>query len=108
MSAFLQVPARNDVPWYKFTVTLSGQVYTLRFRYNTRMQRWIMDVADSANNDVLNGVPVLIERDLAGQYVFVGLPSGTFFALDLTGQGDQPTRYSFGVAAALIYRDPTG
>ncbi len=103
--SFLQVPTRNDVPWYKFTLTLSGQVYTLRFRYNTRMSRWIMDIADSSNNDLLVGIPVLIERDMTGQYVFVTLPSGTFFAMDVTNQGNQPTRYSFGIDAALIYRE---
>lgn len=108
MSAFLQVPARNDVPWYRFTVTLTGVVYTLTFRYNTRMDRWALDVADASNNALLVGVPLLIERDLIGRFVISGLPPGTLFAADFTNQDTQPTRFSFGTDHGLIYVDPDG
>src|SRR4249920_2633608 len=93
---FLILPARNDLPWYNIKDTLSGVLYTLRFRYNTRMQRWIMDIADPSNNNILNGIPLLILRDAVGQYVIVGLPVGTIFSTDDTNQNTQPTRYSYG------------
>jgi hypothetical protein len=104
---FMNVPARNDLPWYYFKTTLSGAIYTLRFRYNSRMQRWIMDVADASNNDVIVGCPVLLLRDVFGQYVVAGLPPGLFFASDDTNAGNQPTRFSFGTDHTLWYEDPT-
>lgn len=104
---FLIVPARNDLPSYRFKINLSGAIFTLRLRYNSRMDRWILDIADPTNNDILNGLPILVERDLAGRFVISGLPLGTFFATDDTGEGSQPTRYSFGTTHTLYYADPT-
>jgi hypothetical protein len=107
MSTLLQVPARNDVPWYKMKITLSNVVYTARLRYNTRMQRWILDLADTADNDILVGLPVLIGRNINGQYVISGLPPGTVYSSDQTQQDTQPTRLSFGTTHILWYSDPT-
>ena len=66
-----------------------------------------MDIADASNNDILVGIPLLIERDLTGQYVVSGLPPGVLFAVDETNQDGQPTRFSFGLESTLVYSDPT-
>lgn len=108
MSSIQQIPVSNDLPWYSFKITLSGTLFTLRFRYNTRMSRWIMDIADSQNNDLLNGLPMLINRNLNGRFVDAGLPRGFLFCTDDTNQGTQPTRYSFGKDHSLFYFDPEG
>lgn len=102
---FLNMPLRNDVPWYQFKVTLSGVVYTVRARFNKRMNRWMLDFADPSNNDILLGLPLLLERDLSGRFVMIGLPPGLMFILDNTNQGTQPTRYSFGTTHTLFYQD---
>lgn len=104
----VQLPASNDVPSYKFRVALSGSLFTLRLRYNTRMARWILDVADSQNNDILVGVPLLINYNLTGRFVIPGLPQGFVFCTDDTNQQTQPTRYAFGVDHSLFYLDPVG
>lgn len=102
------VPARNDLPWYNFKITLSGAVFFLRFRYNTRMARWILDVVDPSGNDVLVGIPLLINRSLYGQYTGInGLPVGQAFCTDDTNQDTQPTLLSFGTDHSLVYADPT-
>lgn len=103
---FLLVPARNDVPWYKFKITLSNVIYTLRFRYNVRMQRWIMDIADASDNDIINGIPLLLLRTLSDRFVIASLPVGTLFVTDDTQQNTQATRYSFGTDHTLFYADP--
>lgn len=105
----VSLPLGNDIPWYFFSIGLSGKQYTLRFRYNTRMSRWIMDVADSLNNTMLSSIPLLINRILAGQFHYItGFPVGTFFTLDSTNLGTQPTRFSYGVDHVGYYLDPTG
>lgn len=103
VTSFATLPARNDLPSYRFKITLSGAVYTLRFRFNTRMNRWIMDIADPSNNDILDGLPLLILRNIAGQYVITGLPPGVFFCVDNTGKDLQPVRASFGLGSSLYY-----
>ncbi len=101
--SFEILPARNDLPWYRFKITLDDVIYTLKIRYNTRMQRWILDIADGSNVDLVTGLPILLERNIAGQYVFSGLPESVFFCTDDTNQGSQPTRLSFGVTHTLWY-----
>lgn len=102
---FNTIPVGNDLPWKKFTIPLDGVIYTLTVRFNVRSNRWILDIADSSNNPILVGIPVLIERNLTGRYVISGLPLGTLFATDFTNQENQPTRYSFDTTHGLIYED---
>lgn len=104
---FFVVPLVNSLPFYKFRATFSGTLFTLYIRYNGRMQRYIMDVLDPSENPIVNGLPLLINRNIAGQYVSLALPEGIFFASDDTGQSNQPTQYSFGTDHTLWYEDPT-
>lgn len=106
MSAFLQIPARNDLPFYTFSIVLSGVVFILTFRYNGRMQRWMMDIADSSGNPLLNGLPCLDEQPMTARFVSLALPAGDFACFDDSGTGAQPTRYSFGIDHSMIYLDP--
>lgn len=102
------VPLRNDLPAYFFKVSLTNVVYTIRARYNTRMQRWIIDIADSANNDIINGLAILLRTSLESQYVIPGLPAGALICEDNRNNiQEQPTRNSFGTTHSLLYVDPT-
>lgn len=103
---FFIVPARNDLPNYQFRVSLSGQLFTLYFHYNVRMDRWILDILDSSGNMILAGTVLLILRDLVGQYVTLALPPGLLFATDDTQQDTQPTLLSFGTDHTFWYEDP--
>lgn len=101
------VPARNDLTWYSYQTTLSGVIFNLEFKYNTRMQRWALDINDSNGNLILAGIPLLILRNLTGQYVTLALPEGPLFVTDDTNQYQQPTQYSFGLQNTVWYIDPT-
>lgn len=103
---FLLMPVGNDFPWYRFRTTISNVVYTIVMRYNSRMARWIMDINDASNNPIQVGIPILILRNLVGQYVTIGLPPGTFFCTDDTNTDEQATRNSFGTTHTLFYQDP--
>jgi len=105
MTTVQTIPAKNDLPWYKFKIALSGIIYTCRFRFNTRMNRWMIDLCDSAENEIINGLPLLISRNITGQFVIAGLPTGVIFVTDDTGQDQQPTRYSFNQDKTLFYVD---
>jgi len=102
------LPLGNDLPWYTFSISLTGVQYTIRMRYNTRAQRWIMDIADGQNNDIIDSIPLLIGRNLVGRFNSDSLPGGEFFVTDDTGAGNQPTQYSFATTHSLWYYDPTG
>lgn len=107
MAVILTFPMRNDLPQYSFNITLSGTIFQAQILYNGRMDRWIMNINDSAGNQILSGIPVLIERDLTAQYATLTIPEGTFVAIDNSGQDTQATRFSFGLDHTLYYVDPS-
>jgi hypothetical protein len=103
---FLTIPAVNNLPWVKFRISLSGTIYTLHLRYNSRSQRWLIDINDSQDNQIISGLPILINRNVSGQYTTLSLPAGVIFATDDTNQDVQPTLLSFGLDHTLWYADP--
>ena len=106
MATLFTVPISNQLPWQTFKITLSGVIYSLNFKYNTRMARWTMDISDPSQNPILTGIPLLIQRNLTFQYYYLAIPPGVFFCTDDTGQETQPTQFSFGVDHTLYYVDP--
>jgi hypothetical protein len=99
------VPVDAGTPHYSESVALGASVYVLTFRYNSRMDRWIMDIADSNANTLLTGMPVLsmasVLRTLKGSVP--GLPKGLLFAADLSGAGADPQLATFGAGCPLFY-----
>jgi Domain of unknown function (DUF6983) len=104
--ALLTIPVGNSLPFVQFRITLSGVIYTLTFKYNTRMSRWVMEIDDANDNQLLSGIVLLIERNLTGQYLYLAIPPGVFFCTDDTGQDTQPVQTSFGVDHTFWYVDP--
>lgn len=104
---FFTVPINNTLPFQKFKITLSGVIFSLELRYNNRMDRWVMNINDPSNNQILQGLILLINRNLTKQYPTLQIPVGVFFATDDTNQGTEPTEFSFGVDHSLWYGDPT-
>ena len=103
--ATLVIPVRNDLPAYEFRIDLESVTYTMRFRYNLRMQRWIMDLADGDGEDIIAGIPILINLDLLRQYSRSNLPPGTLFCVDYSGEEQNPDRERFGDSALLLYEE---
>lgn len=103
----LTIPINVKLPWQQFKITLSGVIFTLEFKYNGRMDRWIMNINDASGNQVLQGMVLLINRNLTGQYTTLEIPEGVFYPADDTGQDTQPGQNSFGVDHTLFYLDPT-
>ena len=103
--AILEMPVRGDVPEYQFRLELQGTVYTFRFKWNTRMERWIMDIADEQDNDILNGIVVQANVDLKQRFRQTTLPPGLFLAFDETGAARNPDRDTFGNEVKLFYEE---
>lgn len=100
------MPMRNDFPSYTFKSDLTDVIYTINVRFNTRMQRWIIDVLDASGNPIVVGLPVLLEVDLYGRFVRETLPAGKLIPIADTLDQPQPTRNSFGNTHSLLYVQP--
>lgn len=101
--AVLQIPVRNDIDLYNFTIDLESKTFGFQFRYNGRSSRWIFDLSDSLGNSIFTGVPVAV-----GNLPFYKLqneskPLGDIFFLDTSGNDLDPTQDDFGTRVIMIY-----
>jgi hypothetical protein len=101
--ATLELPVRPEEYSYLFTLDLDGTTYTMRFKYNERMGRWMMEIGDVSNVDAINGIPMQINANLLRQIVVADKPQGTFFLLDESGQELETTLENFGISHKLTY-----
>lgn len=102
-SQIVKLPVNTELPDFTIRITLDGKPYQLRMRYNTRMDRWFLDIGDAQGNPILSGVELLIYRHLLTQYPTVGAPPGDLFVTDDSGAGLQPTKQSFLTDHSLAY-----
>jgi hypothetical protein len=98
------IPLSNfELPWYDFTMTLDNVRYTLGMRYNSRMDRWFLDIGDAQANPLVVGICLLTGRLLTSQYTSQGLPTGYFFVVDNKSSGKQPGMQSFVTGTHTLY-----
>lgn len=97
------IPLRTDVFLYQFRITLTNVVYSMSLRYNGRMDRWILSIADIAGKPIISGIPLLINKDLLEQYPSLNVLAGKLIAIDVSQKFIQPTQFSFGNNNFLVY-----
>lgn len=81
----LRIPIPNS-SYAEQTVTLNGQSYGFTFRYNSRAKRWKLDISDSFENVIVNGLTLIensaitphitLPTDFGGELVCVKLEAG--------------------------------
>lgn len=100
----LEIPVRNDLPAYEFTILIENRVYAFSFRYNFRMKRWIMDIKTSDGEPLVMGILILVEQSLLGRFKNEELPEGMLIALNLGREHVNPEREDFGENVKLLYQ----
>lgn len=104
--ALLQLPVSSGSANYEFKTELDGVKYTLRFRFNTRAGRWIMDIKTSQGGMLLAGIALLTGVDLLAQYrAYDGAPQGNMFLLNLQDENLSPGRDDLGNGVLLMYQE---
>jgi|SRR5690606_28304394 len=57
-----------NYPYYSYTIDLSSQTYTLRFRFSDRSEGYLMDIEDAEENVIIYGVQMVPYYPLLRQY----------------------------------------
>lgn len=105
--AVFQIPTDNTLPWYTFRIVLSNITYTLQLRYNTRMDRWFMQIQDAVGNPIVSGLPLLQRYSPLLQYRTLAVPAGDILIYNNTGTLNPPGLASFLSDYSIIYVDPS-
>jgi hypothetical protein len=86
-----------------FTITLSGVTYTLTIQYrNVAMGGWILDIADSNNNPIIQGIPLVTGANLLAQYAYLGFV-GTLWVQTQSDPDAVPTFTNLGTDGQVYY-----
>jgi hypothetical protein len=103
ISSLTAMPLDQPYPWYRFTMVLSQVTYTFEVYYNTRADRWRLNIMDVTGASLLMGVPLLIERDLTGNFKHLSIPPGLFLVIDGKTGHSQPGLSGFALNHVLYY-----
>jgi len=103
--AIVTIATRADFPSYNQRVELDGVIYNLIIRYNERMKRWILDIQDQEETDIIIGLVMLSGVPLLQQYVKTDLPPGDFILLHRDATDINAERLDLGDEVTLYYFD---
>lgn len=101
MSVF-EIPLRPRAQ--KLRVEINGIEYVLRVRWNNFSNCWIMDIADTSNVPLLNGIPLITGANLLDQFDYLGIGNRVKVLVYSTGNPDEvPTYASLGSTSRLYF-----
>lgn len=86
-------------------VSLGGVVYNLTCRWNRVSQSWTLDIADSAANPLINGIPLITGADLLAQYAYKGI-GGKLIVQSSDNPDAVPTFTNLGANGNLYFVSP--
>lgn len=102
---FLRIPTRSDFPSYRFRIDLEAVSYEMRFRYNLRMNRWILDISSAEGTPIRSGIVLLTETDFFPYLKSSLLPPGDFVMVHETLEQINAGREDLGNSIQLFYNE---
>lgn len=107
--AFVEIPTRNDLPAYNYVVRLDGVNYKLSYYFNPRMNngqgKWFVGLYDQLDNLLVAAVPIVATWPLFDRFKSLGIPPGTIFCFDTSGQNKDPGQFDLGDRCRMIYME---
>ncbi|MCX5516239.1 hypothetical protein C3941_19810 [Kaistia algarum] len=87
-----------------FSITLGSTQYRLRLAYlDTIEGGWILDIADTNDNSILAGIPLVTGRDLLEAYAYLALGGELWVQTDADVDA-VPTFDNLGAAGNLYFQ----
>lgn len=104
--AIREIPLRNDIAAYTFSVDLDNRPFKFRMKFNDRTGLWSFDIFNDADVILLGGIPLFVKQLLIDKYQHnLRLPQGNLFAQNLVNPDDPPNRDNIGIDVILLYED---
>ena len=105
--AIIQLPVNSDNSNYSFKVDLDDSTYMFRFRFNTRLDKWLMDIATEDEINLLVGIPLLPGTLLSSRFTDSRLPQGRLFIFNTVDENRECGRNDLGNDCLLLYDEAT-
>lgn len=95
----------NAAEWgsFYFTSDLDGENYEFRFKYNSREERWYLDLLDNEGNVVRAGMKVVVNWPVLLRMMELNRPPGEILFINTQDRAEDPGLDELGVDAVLTY-----
>lgn len=103
--AIIEIPLRNDLDEYEFTVDLDGRTYNFQVQWNTRCQKWSLIIRNDQQNVLIGAIPLVVNSDLLGRFKNESFPPGILTLFDSSGNNAEPSKADLGVRCVLLYQE---
>jgi hypothetical protein len=101
----LLIPTRPATNQF-FKIALKGVEFNFNLRWNEFLAAWILDIRDSANRSIINGIPLEAGRDLLSQFKYMkNTPQGRLWVTSKEIDFN-PTFWDLGINSFLYFLDP--
>ncbi|MCT4716768.1 hypothetical protein MUA01_17570 [Enterobacteriaceae bacterium H18W14] len=84
-----------------FTIRLGSRQLRLRVMYRDEAG-WILDLLETDDTPIINGIPLVTSADLLAPYKHLGLTGGLFVVSDDVAQ-EYPTKTNLGLRSHLYF-----
>lgn len=101
---WLEIPIVNSLIDQEFYITLDRVPVLLRFTWNFRSKRWVMDIKQSQGAVIVAGIAMVTNFPLTEAYKDTRLPPGDFVLIDNTGMNEEAGEESLSATHYLLYR----
>lgn len=78
------IPFKEPAAW-EAQITLTNVIFNLRFQWNALNKYWVMSIYSRNDDPILLGVKVVVNWNLTGQFVTVGMPAGDIVCQNILG-----------------------
>ncbi len=104
MAELFEIPIDTEDANFKIRTELDDVQYVLRLRWNTRSEKWIFSILDSAENLLAGGLKINVNADLLGAFNATSpFPPGPLFLWDKKDLGGEAGRDDLGKDYGLYY-----
>ena len=103
--ALLEIPLSNASPAFSFIIDLEGKSYEFRFRWNGRIENWIFDLYNAAQEPIQTGNPFIVGYPLLKQLVNIDKPPGLLIAFNSANPNVNADRFNIGGDVKLFYNE---
>ena len=105
MMSVFEVPTFTDPSNYRQQIELDGVVFELSFNFNSRDNRWYLDILDVAGVQLRSSMRLVTSMALMLRWKELTRPAGELGMIDPSSQDLEATLDDIGVAVFLTYVD---
>ena len=103
--ALVILPLDNDVRNFEFRTDLDGIQFLFAFRFNERMDRWIMDIKTADDEPILMGTPILQGVTFLERFKIETLPPGRLFSINIQTLFEETGVEDLGKNLLVLYNE---